>query len=492
MSNLSGIFQIMLDKKSVPKLIQNKIYQYALIHKDYYLIEKLLNIDNIDLDIDKDISKIKVSNVRAAWLSRDGRGQSQIVEFLRSEKRKKLINELINTKPTSSNLINAIVESTSNVDILYSISKGEQYSKSSRDLASEKLLYYKIIDPQKCLDSIDSYQAEELIDLFEDNKKFISKFSNEKAPTIIFAKSWATELRNEEQKIVFDILCTQSLDKLKGKHLSYHNTKPIKNLIDFTYNLLQHSNVSNENYEKLQIILNKVLKTSALSFYFEEINLLNKIISLSYKCEMPLIRYGNGLKKSSEFNEFVEILLDLFSKHTLNENYKFDKIMRNFLFNKLLSNENYGKLLKSYPSDYASIKKAAKKLDSSDYEKQAYLVLHSLINYEYEPVDTILKLFTNPDRVYNVAIEIIARSAEYNLAIEAMIASKYLSKDSLSKFTFTKLPLIFDNNNSRYSDLLKSIIEDIVDDESGWLNFVNLANEFEGSLSEFIIMSKKL
>jgi hypothetical protein len=185
-------------------------------------------------------------------------------------------------------------------------------------------------------------------------------------------------------------------------------------------------------------------------------------------------------------------LLDLFSKHNANDTFIFEKIMRNFLDNKLLSKVNYGKLLKWYPSDYVSIKKAAKKLGSLDTEKQAYLMLHSLVNYEYEPVDVILKLFSNPERVYKDAINILVRSNEYNLAIEAMISSKYLSKDCLSKFSFTKLALITDTDNSRYSDILQSIIEDIVDDENSWLNFVNLANEFEGSLSEFIVLSKRL
>jgi hypothetical protein len=492
MSNLSGVFHIMLDKKSIPKIIQNKIFQYALTNNDFILFEKLLNIKNIDHNIDKEISKIKNTNVRYAWLSRAGRSKAEIIALLKSEKRKKLINSLINDKPGAVNLINGIIETTSNVDILYSISNGQQFSKSSRNLASEKLLSYKIIDAREYLDSIESYQAQELINLFDGNDKFLSKYSNETAPTILFAKSWVTKLSDEDEDRVFDILCTQSLEKLKGKHLSYYSTKPIKNLIEFTYNSLHYSKVSVENYEKLQFIFNKVLKTSALSFYFEEINLLNKIIELSDKYKMPLIEYGNTISRPSDFNEFIDNLLDLFSKHNANDTFIFEKIMRNFLDNKLLSKVNYGKLLKWYPSDYVSIKKAAKKLGSLDTEKQAYLMLHSLVNYEYEPVDVILKLFSNPERVYKDAINILVRSNEYNLAIEAMISSKYLSKDCLSKFSFTKLALITDTDNSRYSDILQSIIEDIVDDENSWLNFVNLANEFEGSLSEFIVLSKRL
>ena len=160
MSNLSGIFHLMVDKKNIPKKIQNKIFQYALINNDYILFEKLLNLNNIDPEIDKEISKIKASNVRSAWLSRDGRGKSQIIELLKSEKRKKLINELINANPTSVNLINAIIEITSNINILYSISNGQQFSKSSRNLASRKLISYKIVEAREHLDSIESYQAQ--------------------------------------------------------------------------------------------------------------------------------------------------------------------------------------------------------------------------------------------------------------------------------------------------------------------------------------------
>lgn len=492
MSNLSGVFHIMLDKKSIPKIIQNKIFQYALTNNDYILFEKLLNIKNIDHNIDIEISKIKNTNVRSAWLSRAGRSKSEIIELLKSEKRKKIINSLINDNPEAVNLINGIIEITSNVNILYSISNGKQFSKSSRVLASEKLLSYKIIEAREYLNSIESYQAQELINLFDGNDKFLSKYSNETAPTILFAKSWVTKLSNKEEDRVFDILCTQSLEKLKGKHLSYYSTKPIKNLIEFTHNSLHYSKVSVENYAKLHLILNKVLKTSALSFYFEEINLLNKIIELSSKYKMPLIEYGNTLSRSNDYNEFIDILVDLLTKHNANDNYIFEKIMRNFLDNKMLSKDNYGRLLKWYPSDYVSVKKAAKKLDTLDTEKQAYLMLHSLVNYEYEPVDVILKLFSNPERVYEDAINILVGSDEYNLAIEAMISSKYLSKDCLSKFSFTKLALITNTDNSRYSDILQSIIEDIVEDENGWLNFVNLANEFEGSLSEFIVLSKRL
>ena len=492
MSNLSGVFHIMVDKKNIPKKIQNKIFHYALINNDYILFEKLLNLNNIDPEIDKEISKIKASNVRSAWLAREGRSKSQIIELLKSEKRKKLINELINENPTSVNLINAIIEITSNINILYSISNGQQFSKSSRNLASGKLLSLKIVEAREYLDSIESFQAQELIDLFEANKKFLSKYANETAPTILFAKSWITKLNNGEEDRVFDILCTQSLAKLKDKHLSYYNTKPIKNLIEFTYNLLHYSKVSDDNHEKLQFILNKVLNTSALSFYFEEIKLLNKIFELNAKYKMSLLEYANTITRTSDYNEFIDILVDLFSKNNANDNYVFEKIMRNFLDNKLLSKGNYGKLLKWYPSDYLSFKKAAKKLDIVDTEKQAYLMLHSVVNYEYEPVDVLLKSFSNPERVYKDAINILVRSNEHNVAIEAMISSKYLSKDCLSKFSFMQLALITDSNNKRYSDILQSIIEDIVDDENGWLNFVNLANEFEGSLSEFIVLSKRL
>ena len=95
MSYIAGVFQVILDKKIIPEKIQNKIYQHAVINNDYELIVKLINLDNLDSNLDKEIAKIKNSKVRSAWLSKKGRSVSEISEVLQNEKRKKVINEAI-------------------------------------------------------------------------------------------------------------------------------------------------------------------------------------------------------------------------------------------------------------------------------------------------------------------------------------------------------------------------------------------------------------
>ena len=120
-------------------------------------------------------------------------------------------------------------------------------------------------------------------------------------------------------------------------------------------------------------------------------------------------------------------------------------MISSFLDSKLLSPSNYGKLLIWYPSDFGAIKRAAKKLDELEIEKQAYLLLHSVVNYEYKSVDQLLKLFTNPLSVYSNAIKIVTLSNEYSNAVDALVSSKYLNKDFLSYFSFSQLSLISDN-----------------------------------------------
>ena len=491
MSYIGGVFQVILDKKIIPEKIQNKIYQHALINNDYELIVKLINLENLNSNLDKEIAKIKNSKVRSAWLSKKGRSVSEISEILQNEKRKKVINELINNQYSYSNLINAIVESSSNIDTLHTVSNGKQFSKSSRALSSEKLLILKIKEVREYTKSIESYQAEELIALFEENRKLLSKYANETSPTFLFAKSAFLKLNCKEDAIVFDILYNKSLGKINDKNLSYYNTKSLKNLFEFIYNSLKFSEISVANHEKLQALFNKVLSKPSLSFYFDEIKVINEIILLRKEHNLPLVEFVNSLQSADEFNNIVNSILSLITKHNATDNYFFEKMISSFLDSKLLSPSNYGKLLIWYPSDFGAIKRAAKKLDELEIEKQAYLLLHSVVNYEYKSVDQLLKLFTNPLSVYSNAIKIVTLSNEYSNAVHALVSSKYLNKDLLSYFSFSQLSLISDNNR-KYSETLQSIIEDIVDDENGWLNFVNLANEFEGSLSEFITLSKKL
>ena len=90
-SSASSVYHDLLHVQPVPLTLQHRILRWGTTHKDGSLLAALATVDNLDPDIEEQLSQSSLLEVLLAWANRPGRSREVLVERLLKEKRAKLL-----------------------------------------------------------------------------------------------------------------------------------------------------------------------------------------------------------------------------------------------------------------------------------------------------------------------------------------------------------------------------------------------------------------
>lgn len=486
--NLVGsVYNSLLDNNSGDHELQKNILSYGVRVKDYDLLVKLAKSPNLSPEIDNELKEIPAVAVKAAWATKKGRSDEEIISLITKEKRIKVLQALAEREDLPEVIYKTIVSKAKGIGALVAIVSNSKVSLEVKKEATDKLIleFGKNIDGEglqsssrMSLVSQILAQSPELALQFAEKSQHLGvlQATVKSVPLSDTAQENLLRLLKESVEFTEKKERNQVWNKLSTGSFAYITTfiDPICNYGNI------NSNVKSELLSMLKRIYKKH-KDNTYHYYNRTIE--ESIEQLKNTTSKVRVNFIEKIAKIKSNEEIVKVIDEVIKYW---EQSRYDNVAETASFaiiaSEFSNEDDINKLLKSISVGWYSVKNL-KKITSSP-EKIGVIIAH----YPYMGVDDVLKITSNPELALSTAIKYKVMNDEFLPA--ELLESKYLNEKvaeslPLSAFLNNSTPILVKN-------YLSNIMRESFTSKEEWITFEAMGDEFEGSIKDLIGLVKNL
>lgn len=470
-NNISNFFKSVLQLHSVSDKIQERIFQYGIKNKDYFLLTELIRRNDLCLDIEDRLKNVQAVNVKVEWAKKPHRTEDELIDLVKNEKRVKVLSALASREDCPETIFKAIAKHgkgqalealllNNKIDNDIKLLAAKRYSESAKVknlkashhviLGNDPIIANEIALHTKCLNlglaalsaaksNAKKESIENVISIFDSYLNTFDRAHYAENYTAINATDELVSAMQNSDYIDRDLLkkCKDSLKLCKSKidQDSYYGRKVDDNLTELKKIVIK---------DKVTISLTELAKNVVTDIDKE--NLANLIAKQ---------------KTSIENSTYLAM--------ARNENYSAEEI--------------YDILANAYLGWYGN-RALLYSINLLPADKAAALYLNSY----HIGDDAVIEKYNNPHQLLSEAVKL---SVKKNCIHIGLIKSKYMSKEMikflpLSIFMHDSVPI------NITSDMIDYMINMLGDTDSSWDTVASLADQYDGSCYDLIELSKTL
>lgn len=472
-------FKMVVELKALPKDLQERIYKHASKNKNNKLLARLVERDDLDPNLDKELGANKNIAVRSAWLVKPKRSKAELNEVLKNEKRIKVIRTALASGKLPKSLYESLLDRCG-YDEALAIAGDESCNDELRMKAMERAfecVSSPTTDYGFCAESINRLERVFSIDTELARRFLENRFNNENLVVLGYAGG---EMSLDEQDSVVKVFISK-IDKNKIKQEGDDIVHHLDVLVKLLQNMDEHSSFALNTLREIAKKINKEHKKSWIANRAERlISVLDEIEKHRGSNKKPSQRLSfDGAETRAELETILEKVDNQYDSHSwvYSRSY-WGGLTRQLLLSKL---SNVDDIVKA--EDWIDFE--ASRVDYSEIESTK---IGALAMLSWEPIDSNLQKAREPKVALRSLIELCKSNNTYYKNLEQILVSKYFDDDLLDLIPATELLNLSDSKLEFIADLLSERLKS----EESWHNFETIVDDFTGSFSELLEISNKL
>lgn len=466
-------FQELLKTPSLDLQSQKRVYKYASSNNENSLLTKLAAYTDLHPDVDKLIQKSKSAIVKSAWASRPNRTPEDLAAMVKGEKRVSILSALAKATDLPGEVYKAIIKNSKSKTPLLDLASNAQIETKYRVSALKRVLKIHENDSQNKTERYHNY-AHALRSLLGTDYDLDKVTSN---PEVLSAALEHRSLSPEQQLIVANYLNSITRTTSNGYDESHEL------ILRIADSLIERGNVDPTAVDIVTKILEREAKLMAQTRFTYRVSTIQGLITrFKEEADAESAELEREVKSIASPEEMSAFISKINAKNKTKKQLSSQRLENISWL--IVANTNSNLKHMEDISDWLgyNFQQDVVKL-TTDPEKIAYAFLSSY----YLDTDAINEL-SNAKDVINSLVHLCKKQSRP--LPHGLMTSQHITVDILMELPL--LHVLDEHVPEQLKIPLLARLENEIDSDESWENFVALADEFEGSVNELILMVKKI
>ena len=477
---VSTVYQAFLAVENPEPTIQKQVFNFGVRTKNQELLATLAKVDNLLPEIDEALRDQGSAVVKAAWASRKGRSQDDLVKLVLKEKRIKVLTALAERSDLPQEVYKVIAEKSNGQGSLNALVLNQDVELEHRSVALLRLLTFFEVntDPSRSMHDNRYSQISNILAVSPELAEVVGINSNN--ISALHAAANHSLLSEQAQRNILSILksgivTVEQIKRSNYNSLGAHSYNFITNIVD---SMCEQGPLAPDVAKEFTGIIKKLDKkfsqpASYYSNYFADT--LKNIANSENNLRVDLKSKIASASTSTEIDEIIK-QLEKYSTGNKSSSSVIESTVLAIIASPISTSDQTVYLLNNTSTSWYRLRDI-KKITDDPKKIGAILAL-----YPWMGIDSLLGKLDDPE----LAMESLLA---YTIKEENQVSQEILNSRYLTESIAGKLPLRALSRNetpAMVNSFLSNKLKDSLTTAEQWLTFETLAVEYQGSIDDLL------